>query len=66
MSVKSDHDVFFVQLFNMLKSNSAEICEPYTYEFVNSLTDMKDSITRADGINISNTLSLHLKNYVKV
>ena len=66
MSVKSDHDVFFVQLFNMLKNNSAEICEPYTYEFVNSLTDMKDSITRADGINISNTLSLHLKNYVKV
>ena len=49
----------------MLQKNAAEICEPYTYEFVNSLTQMNDAITRADNINISNTLSLHLKNYVK-
>ena len=49
----------------MLQANMSEVCEPYTYEFTNSLSNMKDSITRADGINLQNTLSLHLKNYVK-
>ena len=49
----------------MLQANMAEVCEPYTYDFINSLTDQKDSITRADGINMSNNLNLHLKNYIK-
>jgi len=49
----------------MLEANLAEVCEPYTYQFVNNLTNTKESLTRADGINLNCTLSLHLKTYVK-
>jgi len=49
----------------MLQSNMGEVCEPYTYEFINSLTEKKDSLLRAEGINLGNTLSIHLKTYVK-
>jgi len=49
----------------MLVENSSEVCEAYTYDYINSLTEQKESLTRADGINLSNALSLHLKTYVK-
>lgn len=49
----------------MLQGNVAEICEPYTYEFINSLTEKDDQLMRAEGITLGNTLSIHLKNYVK-
>jgi len=49
----------------MLLSNASEVTEPYVYEYVNSLTDKKESVTRWEGINLNNTLSLHLKAYVK-
>ena len=49
----------------MLVENTAEVCEPYTYEYINSLTEEKEYKTTDEGINTSNTLSLHLKAYVK-
>ena len=49
----------------MLEANMAEVCEPYTYEYINSLTNTKDSLLRADGINLNCTMSLYLKAYVK-
>ena len=49
----------------MLLSNTGEVCEPYVYDYINSLSNANDSITHADGINLGNTLSLHLKAYVK-
>ena len=49
----------------MLVANMAEVCEPYTYEYINSLSDQKETLTRADGINLCNTLSLHLMSYIK-
>ena len=49
----------------MLTDNYAEVTEPYTFEYINSLSDRPDKILRADGINLSNTLSSHLTAYVK-
>jgi len=49
----------------MLVENFAEVTEPYTFDYINSLTQRRDQITSAEGINTSNTLSLHLKNYIK-
>ena len=49
----------------MLVENYAEVTEPYTFDYINSLSQRRDQITSADGINTSNTLSLHLKNYIK-
>lgn len=65
--LKSDDRVFVIsfQLFKMLHENSSEVCEAYTYDYINSLTEQKESLTRAEGINLNNALSLHLKTYVK-
>ena len=49
----------------MLLEKAGEVTEPYVYEFINSLSEAPEKVTRWDGINIGNTLSLHLKNYVK-
>ena len=49
----------------MLQSNAAEVTEPYTFDFINSLSDRPDQFVRAEGINLSNTLSSHLSTYVK-
>ena len=49
----------------MLTDNYAEVTEPYTFDFINSLSDSPDKIVCADGINLSNTLSSHLTAYVK-
>lgn len=49
----------------MLVNNAGEVTEPYTFEFINSLTERPDTITRADDINLNNTLSSHLATYVK-
>ena len=46
-------------------NNAAEVTEPYTFEFINSLSDRPDVITRDDGINLNNTLSMHITTYVK-
>ena len=49
----------------MLVENYAEVTEPYTFDYVNSLSQRRDQIVSAEGINQSNNLSLHLKNYIK-
>ena len=49
----------------MLLDNASEVTEPYKYEYVNSLTKEKETITRADDINIGGTLSMHLYGYIK-
>ncbi len=49
----------------MLVENSSEVCEPYVYNYINSLTEKKESISNDEGINLTNTLSQHLKTYVK-
>lgn len=49
----------------MLVDNFAEVTEPYTYLFENSLTNRAETIVRSEGINLENTLSGHLKAYVK-
>ena len=49
----------------MLLNNAAEVTEPYTFDFINSLSDRPDQFVRSEGINLSNTLSSHLNIYVK-
>lgn len=49
----------------MLVENASEVTEPYRYEYINSLTNMKESVTRADNINMNGCLSMLLYGYIK-
>ena len=49
----------------MLLANCAEVTEPYTFNYINSLSERPDQLTSSEGINLSNTLSMHLNTYVK-
>ena len=49
----------------MLVQNASEVTEPYTFEFINSLSERPDQFIRSEGINVSNTLSSHLSMYVR-
>ena len=49
----------------MLVDNFAEVAEPYSYLFENSLTNRAETIVRDEGINSENALSQHLKAYIK-
>ena len=49
----------------MLEANAAEVTEAYKYEFTNSLTNMKETVTRADNINLNACLSMYLYGYIK-
>lgn len=49
----------------MLVENASDVTEPYRYEFINSLTNMPEKVTRADDINLNNTLSMLLYGYIK-
>ena len=49
----------------MLLENFAEVAEPYHYEFVNSNTGLRETLTRANDISLGNTLQLHLEGYIR-
>ena len=65
MSVKLEFTLISVQLYKMLLANCAEVTEPYTFNYINSLSERPDQLTSSEGINLSNTLSMHLNTYVK-
>ena len=48
----------------MLMENYSQVVEPYTYHFTNSLTNLPEQITQSKDIDVENTLSQLLSNYL--
>lgn len=48
----------------MLIDNYAEVCEPFVFEKVSSISDYRETIVKAEGIRAETTLSKLLEAYI--
>lgn len=50
-------------MFQLLTDNYAEVCEPFVFEKVSSISDYRETVVKAAGINMDHTLSKLLEAY---